>query len=110
MRSGDRAALDEIFCRYSERAYRLAYHMLGDCEDARDVCQDAFIRVYRRIGDFDGKSSFRSSLTFQPKTRCQGGLKANASRFTLQVLRPFQPQDPYDEETEMAEILRGEDR
>ncbi|MCD6169860.1 MAG: hypothetical protein J7J76_04840 [Candidatus Latescibacteria bacterium] len=44
MRSDDRAALDEIFCRYSEKAYRLAYDMLGDCEDARDVCQDAFIR------------------------------------------------------------------
>ena len=40
------------------RAYRLAWSLLRDAEDARDVSQDAFLRVYRTAAGFRGDARF----------------------------------------------------
>ncbi|HVQ26098.1 MAG TPA: RNA polymerase sigma factor, partial [Planctomycetota bacterium] len=44
--------------RYQGRAYRLAWSLLRDAEDARDVSQEAFLRVYRTAGSFRGDAKF----------------------------------------------------
>src|SRR5271154_4699836 len=44
--------------RHQARAYRLAPSTLGNEADARDVSQDAFIRLYESAGGFDGRSRF----------------------------------------------------
>src|ERR1700685_2030179 len=44
--------------RHQGRAYRLAVSILGNEADARDVSQDAFIRLYESAGRFDGRSRF----------------------------------------------------
>src|ERR1700731_2545824 len=44
--------------RHQGRAYRLASSILGNEADARDVSQDAFIRLYESAGRFDGRSRF----------------------------------------------------
>ncbi len=44
--------------RHQARAYRLASSILGNEADARDVSQDAFIRLYESAGSFDGRSRF----------------------------------------------------
>ena len=44
--------------RHQGRAYRLASSILGNEADARDVSQDAFIRLYQSAGRFDGRSRF----------------------------------------------------
>jgi RNA polymerase sigma-70 factor (ECF subfamily) len=41
-----------------ERAYRLAWSILRNNEDARDVSQEAFIRLYEAAGSFGGRSKF----------------------------------------------------
>ena len=46
----DEAAFDLLVARYQGRAYRLAWSMLRDAEDARDLSQEAFLRVYRTAG------------------------------------------------------------
>jgi RNA polymerase sigma-70 factor (ECF subfamily) len=54
----DEAAFDLLVGRYQGRAYRLAWSLLRDAEDARDVSQDAFLRVYRTAGSFRGDARF----------------------------------------------------
>jgi RNA polymerase sigma-70 factor (ECF subfamily) len=54
----DDAALDLLVARYQGRAYRLAWSLLRDAEDARDVSQDAFIRVWEKAGRFRGDARF----------------------------------------------------
>jgi len=54
----DEAAFDLLVGRYQGRAYRLAWSMLRDAEDARDVSQEAFLRVYRTAGSFRGDARF----------------------------------------------------
>ncbi|HBH02166.1 MAG TPA: RNA polymerase subunit sigma-70 [Candidatus Rokubacteria bacterium] len=54
----DEAAFDLLVERYRERAWRLAWSMLRDAEAARDVSQDAFIRLYEAAGSFAGRARF----------------------------------------------------
>ena len=54
----DEAAFELLVSRYQERAYRLAWSILRNAEDARDVSQEAFIRLYEMAGSFRGRSKF----------------------------------------------------
>ena len=54
----DCAAFELMVDRHQGRAYRLASSILGNEADARDVSQDAFIRLYESAGRFDGRSRF----------------------------------------------------
>src|SRR5262245_41171772 len=52
IQSGDRGAFQSLVERYEKRAFWVAYHMVGQTEDAQDIVQEAFIRVYRAIHGF----------------------------------------------------------
>ena len=54
----DADAFELMVDRHQARAYRLAASILGNEADARDVSQDAFIRLYESAGSFDGRSRF----------------------------------------------------
>jgi RNA polymerase sigma-70 factor (ECF subfamily) len=56
--SGEEAAFDVLVARHQGRAYRLAWSLLRDAEDARDVSQEAFLRVYRTAASFRGDARF----------------------------------------------------
>lgn len=55
---GDAQAFELLVERHQARAYRLACSILGSEADARDVSQDAFIRLYESAHRFDGRSRF----------------------------------------------------
>ncbi len=57
-RDGDRAALTELYRRYSSRGYNLALRMLGDPWDAADVSQEAFIKAFGALKGFKGEARF----------------------------------------------------
>jgi len=54
----DDAAFDLLVARYQGRAYRLAWSLLRDAEDARDVSQEAFIRIWEAADRFRGDARF----------------------------------------------------
>src|SRR5262245_2417693 len=54
----DEAAFDLLVARYQGRAYRLAWSMVRDAEDARDLSQETFLRVYRTAESFRGDARF----------------------------------------------------
>jgi RNA polymerase sigma-70 factor (ECF subfamily) len=55
---GNTGAFSEIVDRYQALVYRLAYSYLGNHEDAQDAAQDAFVRVYKRLGSFQMQRRF----------------------------------------------------
>jgi RNA polymerase sigma-70 factor (ECF subfamily) len=59
---GDRQALDELFHRYRQPAYRVAYRLLGNEADALDAIQDGFIKALTHLQGFQGRSSFKTWL------------------------------------------------
>jgi RNA polymerase sigma-70 factor (ECF subfamily) len=57
-RQGDRAAFGALVRRYQRRVYATALHILGNHGDADDVTQETFVRAYRGVRTFDGRSDF----------------------------------------------------
>ncbi|HDL77432.1 MAG TPA: sigma-70 family RNA polymerase sigma factor [Lentisphaerae bacterium] len=62
MQAGDEAACEELVRRYQSRIYSLVYNMVGNREDAEDLVQDIFVRAFRNIGTFQGRSRFYTWL------------------------------------------------
>ena len=60
--AGDLAAFEPLVEKYRDRAWRLAYQLLRDREDAWDCAQEAFVRAYQSIGAFRGQSAFYTWL------------------------------------------------
>ena len=54
----DGGAFDLLVERYQERAYRIAWSVLRDREDAKDCSQEAFIRLHESAGSFAGQAKF----------------------------------------------------
>lgn len=57
-RKGDRDAYKQLVERYQKRVFGILFGMLRSREDAMELTQDVFIKVYNRIKDFEEKSSF----------------------------------------------------
>ena len=51
-------AFDLLVERYQERAYRIAWSIVRDREEAKDCAQDAFIRLHDAAGSFSGQAKF----------------------------------------------------
>ena len=59
---GDTEVFNQLVVRWERPIFALAYRTLGHEEDARDVCQDAFLRAFRAIKGFKGEAKFSSWL------------------------------------------------
>ena len=59
---GDRPALDELFRRYRDPAYRVAYRLLGHSDDALDAVQDGFIKALTHLDGFERRCTFKTWL------------------------------------------------
>ena len=59
---GDAESFNQLVRRWEQPIYALAYRVLGREEDARDVCQEAFLRAFRALPGFKGDAKFSSWL------------------------------------------------
>ncbi len=59
-RQGDEAAWEILVRQHQEAAFRLAYLLLGDADEAEDVAQETFIRAFRSLDRFDPDRPLRS--------------------------------------------------
>jgi RNA polymerase sigma-70 factor (ECF subfamily) len=57
---GDQAACAELVAEHQRMVYQLAFHLLGDREEALDLSQDVFMRVFRTLPQFRGHSQLRT--------------------------------------------------
>lgn len=57
LKAGDERAFEKLVEEYRERVHRVAWRILRDDEDAEDAAQEAFIKVFKNIGRFEGRSS-----------------------------------------------------
>ncbi len=62
LRSGDRAEFARFVEAYSAQIYRLALRILSDPQDAEDVLQETFLKAYRSLPEFEGRSSLSTWL------------------------------------------------
>lgn len=55
---GDKAAFEELVRQYDQPVLRLALHLTGSEHEAKDIYQEAFLKVYRNLGSFRFECSF----------------------------------------------------
>jgi RNA polymerase sigma-70 factor (ECF subfamily) len=56
--AGDTDAFDQLVIRYRTRVFAMIYNMVHNEQDAWDLAQEAFVKAWKSIGRFKGKSSF----------------------------------------------------
>jgi RNA polymerase sigma-70 factor (ECF subfamily) len=78
---GDEAALAELYRRHAAGVFAVAARILRHSEQAEDVVQDLFVRLWDHPGQFDAaRGSLRSFLLLQARTRSLDVLRAEGAR------------------------------
>lgn len=60
--AGDHDSFNVLIRRWERPIYALAFRVLGREDDARDICQDTFLRAFRALPGFKGEAKFSSWL------------------------------------------------
>jgi RNA polymerase sigma-70 factor (ECF subfamily) len=59
---GDESAFEQLISKHEDTVYNTAYHYVGNAEEAEDVAQEVFVKVWRHAGSFRGSSKFSTWL------------------------------------------------
>jgi RNA polymerase sigma-70 factor (ECF subfamily) len=84
-REGDREAFDELVRLTYTDTYTLAYRLVGNEEDARDVVQEAYLRAYRGLGKFRGDARFTTWM-YRITANCASTLLGRRRRHRHEAL------------------------
>ena len=77
----DAWATEELVHRYQQKAYAIAYHMcFGDREQSQDLTQEAFLKVFKNLKKFRGKSSFYTWFYRIVVNACIDGMRRRRRR------------------------------
>lgn len=79
-RSGNQLAWEALVRSYQARVYSLAFHYLGNMEEARDAAQDIFLRIYRNIDQCREAGMFLPWLIKISRNRCIDLQRRRAAR------------------------------
>lgn len=121
-RRGDIGAFNELVKRYERQVYNFAYRLTNNYDDASDIAQDAFLRVYNAIGTFRGDASFstwlfrittnvfldeRKRARAHPKTSLDDCIELDESSVTRQIEDTGPTPEMITEEAERSKILQN---
>lgn len=116
--AGDVAAFEWIVRQHEERLFGFCYRWLRCVEDAREVCQDAFVRAWQALPEFEGRARLSTWLYQIALNLCRDRAKTRATRqrdntVALEEITqpPLCPQHAPDESaewrSEMQKLYRG---
>jgi len=99
--NGDEFAFNELVCRYDRSVLSLALKYVNDRDDAKDIYQEVFIRVFRGLKKFQFKSEFSTWLYRITTNVCLTFIKAGKKQTMLRINN--------DMETEAIDNITGVD-
>jgi|SRR6056297_747535 len=82
IKSGDKTAFSYIIDKYQTLAFNIALPIVGNVEDAEEVVQDSFIRVFKYIRQYNGESRFSSWLYKIVYNRALSKVQTNAKQWS----------------------------
>lgn len=77
---GDASAFDTLVGRWERKIQGAIYRVLGAGEDARDLCQEVFLKAYRALGTFKQEARFSSWLYQIALNACRDRLRRRRGR------------------------------
>ena len=87
-KAGEPKAFDALVRRYRRRIFALALHLTGSRSQADDITQDAFLRAYKNIHRFEGRSEFFTWLYRIALNRALNIRRNNRKRITMSIDDP----------------------
>lgn len=93
-RRGNASAFEKLVVLYEKKVYNLAFRMVGNHEDASDIAQEAFLKVYTSLDQFRGESSFSTWLYRVVSNACLDELRHRARHKVVSIDTPVSPEDP----------------
>ncbi len=106
--SGDAAAWEEIVQRYHRRIYNICYRFAGSAEDASDLTQEVFIKMYRTLNSYDvDRGAFMTWMTAMTRNLLVDHFrKTRQDRLTESPgLKGTKPRDRGNRSPSLAEAL-----
>ena len=79
-RQGDDLAWEALVRQFQARVYSVARHYMRNAEDARDVAQEIFVRIYERLDAFHGDQAFLPWMLRLSRNVCIDALRRRKSR------------------------------
>ena len=92
-KQGDQRAFETLVTEYEQKVYSLAYHYVGSEQDAMDICQEVFLRVYRFLPQFSGESRFSTWLYRVTSNACKDFLRKKGSRMEVSFSQEGEEED-----------------
>jgi RNA polymerase sigma-70 factor (ECF subfamily) len=89
VRGGDIASFELLMRRYNQRLFRIARSVCGNDSEAEDIVQEAYVKAFANLHQFEGRSSFATWLT-------KIALYEALARRRAQQRLPVAPIDPSD--------------
>jgi RNA polymerase sigma-70 factor (ECF subfamily) len=112
VRQGEKGLYELLMRRYNQRVFRVVRSVVGSDEEAEDVAQEAWVRAYQHLDQFEGRAAFstwltriafhealartRSSKRWKPLENSEGEIMAEADRSRA------------TSETPETQVIRGE--
>jgi RNA polymerase sigma-70 factor (ECF subfamily) len=110
---GSLAAFNQLIMAYQGTAYNVAYRVIGNSEAAADACQDAFLKAYRAIQQYQG-GSFKGWLLRIVTNTCYDHIRYKSRRPATSLEDLTENPDDHaetlisEEERPEDQVLRGE--
>jgi RNA polymerase sigma-70 factor (ECF subfamily) len=90
-KGGDLDSFNQLILRWERPIFALAYRTIGREEDARDVCQDTFLRAFRALPGFKGEAKFSSWLYRIALNLCRDWIRRQRRAPVLQLPEDADP-------------------
>jgi len=78
--NGDIEAFERLISSYQKKVYNIAYRYIGNREEAEDLAQEAFLKVFRSIQSFRGEAAFSTWLYHIVSNVCRDALRKSSRR------------------------------
>lgn len=92
-KQGDIKAFEELIIEHEKTVYNIVYRMMNNVDDAYDLSQETFIKVYRQISSFDGKSKFSTWIYRIATNTCLDELRKRKGKETFSMNEMIESED-----------------
>ncbi len=95
LKGGDERPFQELVRRYQSTVWRVCYSSFQNAQDAEDMTQEVFLKVYRKLDTFEGRSTFKTWIYRIAINTCRNEIRYRSRR----------PQEASSAIEEMADFL-----